>query len=132
MSITPRTMRLALAITFMAGIAISWATGVKAVTGERSYRPVQAIDYALGSSRAVGHFRRGDETCQVTLMLVEQRGAEIDDAQATARLRLALRPGQTAGLDSHEGHYIDLTCGPDADSLIVQDGVWMEPTPATD
>ena len=132
MSITPRTIRVTLAMTFMVGLAISWASGVKAVTGERSYRPVQAIDYALGSSRAVGHFRQQDNSCQVTLMLVDESGAEVRHAHATARLRLALRPGQTAGLDSRQGRYIDLTCGPDAETLTVQDGVWMESTPAAD
>ncbi len=132
MSMTPRAIRVALAMTFMAGLAISWASGVEAVTGERSYRPVQAIDYALGSSRAVGHFRQRDNTCQVTLMLVDEGRAELRDARATARLRLALRPGQTAGLDSRQGRYIDLTCGPEAKSLTVQDGVWMEPAPVAD
>ncbi len=132
MSISPRTIRVACAMTFMAALAISWASGVKAVTGERSYRPVQAIDYALGSSRAVGHFRQHDNMCQITLMLVDESGVELRDARATARLRLALRPGQTAGVDSDAGRYIDLTCGPEAKSLTVQDGVWMEPTPAAD
>ncbi len=126
MSKTPRKIRVAFAMAFIAGLAISWASGVKAVTGERSYLPVQAIDYPLGSSRAVGHFRQRDNVCQVTLMLVDESGVELGDARATARLRFALRPGQTAGVDSDEGRYIDLTCGPKAKSLTVHDGVWMQ------
>jgi hypothetical protein len=56
------------------------------------------------------------------MMIGEKADAETASTLSAARLRLALLPGQRAGVDSEEGRSIDLTCGEAADSLIVRNG----------
>lgn len=111
-----------LLIAMGASLVVSMAATFAAATrtahddpAERHYRPMQSIGYDLGTQRATGYFIRDYGTCRVTLLLAEAAGAP-------ARLRLALRPGQSAGLDSEAGETIDMTCGEAAETLAVRHG----------
>ena len=115
-----------------AGLALSLAAGTvyggKAADpgAEQVYKPIQAMSYVLGSKRAIGHFSQGDEACEVILMVAEVVDPEIATPTSAARLRLNLKPGQAAGLDSEEGQSIDMTCGPRAETLNVRRHNWIE------
>lgn len=84
------------------------------------YRPIESISYVIGSKRAIGYFTRGRETCELTLMIAEAVDPVASDPLSAARVRVALSPGEGAAVDSEEGQSIDLTCGPDAETLLVR------------
>ncbi len=86
------------------------------------YKPVQSISYEFGSKSMSGYFIREDSACLVMLMIAEKGNPEMSLAPSPTRVRLALNPGQIAGLDSEEGRSLNLTCGADAAKLIVDTG----------
>ena len=102
------------------------ASSATALPGETTYVPMQAISHDLGSKAAIGYFIREAGACQVVMMIGEKADAEAASTLSAARLRLALLPGQRAGVDSEEGRSIDLTCGEAANTLIVRNGPTAE------
>ncbi|HUL08869.1 MAG TPA: hypothetical protein VLV76_21245 [Candidatus Acidoferrum sp.] len=110
-------------VAVVATVASSAATGQP---GQTTYLPMQAISHDLGSKAAIGYFVREAGACQVVMMIGEKTDAETASTTSAARLRLALQPGQRAGVDSEEGRSIDLTCGSGADTLIVRNGPTAE------
>jgi hypothetical protein len=106
------------------GVAVAAvATSATPVAGdEATYRPMQSISHDLGSKSAIGYFVREGGACQLVLMIAENVDPEAGPMPSAARLRLVLRPGQAAGLDSEEGRSIALTCGDAAATLSVRSG----------
>ena len=86
------------------------------------YKPVQSISYEFGSKSMSGYFVQEDSACLVMLMIAEKADPEMSLAPSPTRVRLALNPGQIAGLDSEEGRSLNVTCGADAATLIVDTG----------
>ncbi|HZF36582.1 MAG TPA: hypothetical protein VE914_22520 [Candidatus Angelobacter sp.] len=119
-----------LLIASLAAVA-TVASSATALPGETTYVPMQAISHDLGSKAAIGYFVREAGACQVVMMIGEKADAETASMSSAARLRLALLPGQRAGVDSEEGRSIDLTCGEAADTLIVRNGPTAEIAPLT-
>jgi len=117
-------------IAGMAAVA-TVASSATALPGETTYVPMQAISHDLGSKAAIGYFVREAGACQVVMMIGEKADAESASMSSAARLRLALLPGQRAGVDSEEGRSIDLTCGEAAATLIVRNGPTAEIAPLT-
>jgi hypothetical protein len=112
-----------LLIASVAGVAAVASSASTAGPGETTYFPMQAISHDLGSKSAIGYFVREAGACQVIMMIGEKADAETASASSSAaRLRLALLPGQRAGVDSEEGRSIDFTCGDAANTLIVHNG----------
>jgi len=114
----------------MASVAAAATAASSASTGlpsQTSYVPMQAISYDLGSKLAIGYFISEAGACQVVLMVGENADPETGTRLTAARLRLALLPGQVAGLDSEEGRSLDLTCGEGAATLFVRNGPTGEP-----
>jgi hypothetical protein len=106
-------------IASVAAVAMSAAP---AAGDEATYSPMQSISHDLGSKSAIGYFLRDAGECQIVLMIAENADPESGPLPSAARLRLALRPGQAAGLDSEEGRSIDLTCDDEAATLTVRSG----------
>jgi len=115
-----------LLIAGVAAVATVASSASTALPGETTYMPMQAISHDLGSKAAIGYFVREDGACQVVMMIGEKTDAEAASTFSAARLRLALLPGQRAGVDSEEGRSIDLTCGAGADTLTVHNGPTAE------
>jgi hypothetical protein len=116
---------LAVAMSAAAGLTLASADSLRtapSTTDEAVYSPIQNISYRLGSKAAIGYFAQQAGECHVALMVAEAIDPDVATPPSAARLRLALRPGQVAGFDSEEGPFIDMTCGPDAGSLIVRRG----------
>lgn len=86
------------------------------------YRPVQSISYEFGSKAMSGYFVQEDSACLVMLMIAEKGDPEMALPPSPTRVRLALNPGQIAGLDSEEGRSLNVTCGADAATLLVDTG----------
>jgi hypothetical protein len=87
--------------------------------GQTHYLPIQGIIYDFGSKSLSGYFVEQDAACVVTLMIAEKANPEEPLLLSPARVRLVLYPGQIAGLDSEEGRSLNVTCGANATTLIV-------------
>lgn len=83
---------------------------------------MQSISYEFGSKSMSGYFLQEASACLVTLMISEKGDPEAPLPPSPTRVRLALTPGQIAGLDSEEGRSLNVTCGANAASLIVDIG----------
>ena len=75
------------------------------------YRATEAIDYVLGSTRAIGYFQTVDGQCHLTLMIAEAVDPDQAAPGSAARVRFALQPGQAATVGSEEGQEMLLACG---------------------
>ena len=104
-----------------AGVAAVAAVASNAAPAgdQATYKPMQSISHDLGSKSAIGYFLRESGECRIVLMIAEKADPEAGPMPSAARLRLALRPGQGAGLDSADGRSIDLACGDEAATLTV-------------
>ncbi|RWO26930.1 MAG: hypothetical protein EOS10_26850 [Mesorhizobium sp.] len=89
---------------------------------QTQYLPIQSISYEFGSKFMSGYFVQQAATCSVALMITEKSDPEAVLPVTAARVRLALNPGQIAGLDSVEGRSLNVTCGKDAATLLVDVG----------
>ena len=107
--------------------ALAWAwapavAGGSPLEDQARYQPAQSISYPFGSKKLSGYFVRQAATCVVTLMVAENSDPEGPLPPSPARVRLVLYPGQVAGLDSVEGRSLNVTCGADAATLLVDTG----------
>ena len=64
-----------------------------------------------------GYFVDQAASCGVTLMVYEKGDPDAALSTTATRVRLALNPGQMAGLDSEEGRSLNFTCGGGATAL---------------
>ncbi|SMF80969.1 hypothetical protein SAMN06265365_13934 [Tistlia consotensis] len=112
----------AAALALLTGVPVG-PVGFVEPTGFRAvFRPLQAIGYDLGSKQVSGYFLEQAATCRVTLMVAERNEAGDPAPASPVRLRLTLRPGDVAGLDSAEDRSLNLTCGEAATSLLAESG----------
>jgi hypothetical protein len=91
-------------------------------TGHAQYRPIQSISYEFGSKFTSGYFVRQGAKCLVTLLVTEKSDNEKPSPLTAARIRLILKAGQIAGLESQEGQSLNFTCGEGATALLVDAG----------
>jgi hypothetical protein len=122
--------RKLLGISAFAGtIAVSlWTWMPSAWSGPSSadhtaqYAPIQSISQDFGSKSVRGYFVQRAGACLVTLMVSERSDPDKSLPPSATRMRLLLRPGQIAGLDSEEGRSLNLTCNNGATTLLVDMG----------
>jgi len=98
------------------------AGGSPADAAEASYKPIQSISYQFGSKSTSGYFAQQDGACFIVLMISENSEPGALPPLSPTRARLILYPGETAGLDSEEGHSLNFTCGEAAATLLVTAG----------
>jgi hypothetical protein len=92
------------------------------VKDEAKYAPIQSIRYDFGSKSMNGYFVDQAARCVVMLMVSEKGDPDTAPSTSATRVRLALNPGQTAGLDSEEGRSLNFTCGEGATALLIDVG----------
>jgi hypothetical protein len=83
------------------------------------YRATEAMDYVLGSTRAIGYFQTVAGQCQLILMIADMVGLDRAAPGSAARLHFDMQPGQVAVVGSEEGPEMLLTCGAKAATLQV-------------
>jgi hypothetical protein len=119
---------IACASVFAGTVGISlWASAALSQTqapvkDEAKYAPIQSIRYDFGSKSMSGYFVPQAARCVVILMVSEKGDPDVASSPTATRVRLALNPGQTAGLDSEEGRSLNFTCGEGATALLVDAG----------
>ena len=104
---------------FIGGLATGYAVAVAAAAG-KTFGPIEAISYELGSKRAVGYFDSRNGKCQITLMIAEAIDPEQARPASAARLSLPIWPGESAALASEEGPSMELTCGAGAQTVVIK------------
>jgi hypothetical protein len=115
------TFAAALAVGFMGSITA--ASSGSPSDNQSSYLPIQSISHEFGSKWMSGYFTQQAATCVVMLMVTEKNGPDEMLPPSPMRVRVVLRPGQVAGLDSEEdGRSLNFTCGTGAATLRVDVG----------
>jgi hypothetical protein len=117
-------------LTFAATIAASlWVSVTPASSGSPSsvdnqsrYLPIQSIRYEFGSLTISGYFLQQAATCVVMLTILDHNVADEDMPVSPVRVRMTLRPGQVAGLDSEDGQALNVTCIEGAAAVLVDVG----------
>lgn len=115
---------------FSATIALGLWSPISGALGESPslletqarYVPIQSITYEFGSKLMTGYFVEQRGACMVTLMIIERSDPEEPLGLTPMRVRLALSPGQIAGLDSEEGRSLNFTCEQGGTTLLVDIG----------
>jgi len=113
---------MTIAATLSAWIPAASAGSPSSVEDRAVYAPIQSIRYDFGSKSMSGYFVQQSDVCLVTLMVIEKSDPEALLPLSPTRIRLALSPGQIAGLDSEEGRSLNITCGVGATTLLVDIG----------
>ena len=106
----------------LASVPVAISGSPSSSQSHAEYRPVQSISYEFGSKAMSGYFVQEDSACLLMLMIAENGDPEMALQPSPTRVRLALNPGQIAGLDSEDGRSLNFTCGADAATLIVDTG----------
>jgi len=120
-SVTPYTAGVLVVSLLAAAIAVS--TGAQSAAQSRSrYEPLQGMQHDFGSKTMTGYFVSEVDRCLVVLRVSDRERADAPAAPTATRIRLALRPGETAGLDSEEGRSLNVTCGTNSASVLVETG----------
>jgi hypothetical protein len=115
-------MAFASAGTVVISLCASAASGQSQapLKGGAKYVPTQSIRYDFGSKSTSGYFVEQAAKCVVRMMVYERRDPDTASSSTAARVRLVLDPGETAALDSEEGHSLNFTCGEGAKALLVE------------
>ncbi len=87
------------------------------------YQPIQSISHEFGSKTMSGYFvQQQNATCFVAFMVIDKDALETVPTASATRVRLVLNPGQVVGLDSEEGRSVNLTCGENAATMLLDTG----------
>lgn len=116
------TFAATVAVSLLASVTSASSGSLSAVDNQSRYLPIQSISYEFGSISISGYFTRQSATCVVMLTVVDRNVAEEAMPVSPVRVRMALQPGQVAGLDSEDGRSINVTCTEGAASLLVNVG----------
>jgi hypothetical protein len=116
-TIMMKSILAAAALVGLAATAI--ATSAEAdQAGARSYAATQAINHSFGSKRAVGYFAAQNGACALTMFLAEAEEGHV--APSAARVKVTVKPGESAELASVEGQSLEVKCGKDAAAVEIR------------
>ena len=110
-----------IAVSLWTWMPAAWS-GPSPADDTAQYAPIQSISQDFGSKSVRGYFVQRAGACLVTLMVSERSDPDKSLPPSATRIRLLLRPGQIAGLDSEEGRSLNLTCSNGATRLLVDAG----------
>ncbi len=80
----------------------------------------EATQIDLGSKTALGYYGKRNGKCDLTVMVAENGpGNEIVKSSAS-RVKVAIKPGTSASVESTEGRSVEFFCGPSANRMIVK------------
>lgn len=112
-----------MAASLCAWVPVASSGSLALIDGQTRYLPIQSISYEFGSKNMSGYFIQQGITCFVALMVIEKSGApDALSVESATRVRLVLNPGQIVGLDSEEGRSLNLTCGENAATMLLDVG----------
>lgn len=87
------------------------------------HKPINGINYVVGSTSVLGFFESTDGKCAFTLMLSKRRDAEANMPDRSAvEVQVAIRPGEDAQIGNTQGEALRLTCNAGARTVSVVQG----------
>jgi hypothetical protein len=92
------------------------------VGDQAQFLPIQSISHEFGSKAMSGYFVQQADACYVALMVIEKNALDAALPATATRVRLVMAPGQVLGLDSEEGRSVNLTCGENATTMLLDVG----------
>ena len=110
-------------VGFAAVLALSALVGAAAAMAGASttqFKPLQGVSLHLGSKHAIGYYVKGDDVCQLTLVVGEEPLGEEIPAVTPARFSAAIGAGRSARFDTGSGTVLEFGCAPTAASMSVE------------
>jgi len=114
---------LALSTVIGAGAALAGAS-------TSSFKPLQGVSLHLGSKHAIAYYVKGDDVCQLTLVVGEEPLGEDIPAVTPARFSAAIEAGREARFDTGSGTQLQFSCAGDAAAMTVEPLSQVAYTPA--
>ena len=100
--------------------AIIGAAGAMSGASTTTFKPLQGVSLHLGSKHAIGYFLKGDDVCQLTLVVGEEPLGEDIPAVTPARFSAAIEAGRSARFDTGSGTVLEFGCAPAAAAMTVE------------
>ncbi len=117
MTAITRTVGVAAVLALSALVGMGSAV---ADTSTNSFKPLQGVSLHLGSKHAIGYFVKGDNVCQLTLVVGEEPVGEDIPAVTPARFSAAIEAGRSARFDTGSGTALEFGCAPSAATMTVE------------
>lgn len=116
------TVAATIAASLWVSVTPASSASLSPVDNQSRYLPIQSISYEFGSISISGYFIQQAATCVVMLTILDRNAAQEEMPVSPVRVRMALRPGQIAGLDSEDGRALNVTCIEGATAVLVDVG----------
>jgi hypothetical protein len=110
-------------VGFAAGLALAalvGAAGAMAGSSNNAFKPLHGVSLHLGSKHAIAYYVKGDDVCQLTLVVGEEPLGEDIPAVTPARFSAAIEAGRSARFDTGSGTQLQFSCAPSAASMSVE------------
>jgi hypothetical protein len=117
MTAITRTVGVAAVLALSALVGMGSAV---ADTSTNTFKPLQGVSLHLGSKHAIGYFVKGDNVCQLTLVVGEEPVGDDIPAVTPARFSAAIEAGRSARFDTGSGTVLEFGCAPTAASMTVE------------
>jgi hypothetical protein len=106
--------------TVLALSALVGAGGAMSDPSPSTFKPLQGVSLHLGSKHAIGYFVKGDNVCQLTLVVGEELVGEDVPAVTPSRFSAAIEAGRSARFDTGGGTQLQFGCAPSATAMTVE------------
>ncbi len=100
--------------------ALVGAAGAMADASTTQFKPLQGVSLHLGSKHAIGYYVKGDDVCQLTLVVGEEPLGEEIPAVTPTRFSAAIGAGRSARFDTGSGTQLQFSCAPTATAMTVE------------
>ena len=110
-------------VGFAAVLALSalvGAAGAMAGASTTQFKPLAGVSLHLGSKHAIGYYVKGDDVCQLTLVVGEEPVGEEIPAVTPTRFSAAIEAGRSARFDTGSGTVLEFGCAPTATAMTVE------------
>ncbi len=107
--------------TVLALSALVGAGGAMSGPSSSIFKPLEGVSLHLGSKHAMGYFVKGDDVCQLTLVVGEEPvGEDNIPAVTPTRFSAAIEAGRSARFDTGSGTQLQFSCAPSAAAMTVE------------
>jgi hypothetical protein len=106
--------------TVLALSALVGAGGAMSGPSSSTFKPLHGVSLHLGSKHAIGYYVKGDDVCQLTLVVGEEPVGDDIPAVTPTRFSAAIEAGRSARFDTGSGTVLEFGCAPTAVSMTVQ------------
>jgi hypothetical protein len=100
--------------------ALVGAAGAIAGSSSNTFKPLQGVSLHLGSKHAIAYYVKGEDVCQLTLVVGEEPTGDDIPMVTPARFSAAIEAGRSARFDTGSGTVLEFGCASTAASMTVQ------------